>query len=398
MKKTRITKKFRLPAALILAWSFIVLTDVYGQSVIQKISPNINYTQREMGYNFIVMGDTRDVNPSESWEYKNVKGWNKIVQDVYHDVVKLLRDDASFALHTGDLVLKGCEEDDWDKFKKLIPSDLRNINKSKFLPALGNHELYQESGEGDALNNYSNTFPFLKDQEHGVYHNYYFVIDNSLFFSLCSGPINNIKDFEHDDRTWNCKAYSYDTVMEQVGKIYDEYTYHGRRIDNIFIQYHKPSFSHSKHPPLDESNDPLTKLLEIKKDAPDLKIFVFNGHIHTTELYNPEDNVYVLVAGGGGAPQKITNKTWEKPSNEIFWKNLKETNKKSKRINYFRVFVDANNDVEIREMCLYIYEEDGHIGFGEGLVIQKDGKITDKQSRRAEVDIDRVIDLYEGRR
>ncbi len=167
MKKTRITKKIRLPAVFILAWSFSVLTNIYGQSVIQKISPNINYSQREMGYNFIVMGDTRDVNPLESWEIKHAIGWNKIVQDVYHDVVKLLREDASFALHTGDLVLKGCEEEDWDKFKKLIPGDFIGKNKPKFLPAPGNHELYQESGEGDALTNYSNTFPFLKDQEHG---------------------------------------------------------------------------------------------------------------------------------------------------------------------------------------------------------------------------------------
>ena len=373
--------------------------NMHSQSAVNDVihhieNPCVKYND-DYVYDFIVMGDTRNANPDpDSWESKHAVGWKHIRNDAFYDMRALLNEDASFVMFTGDLPWIGSESEYWDEIRKNIPSGYRNPESPQFFPVLGNHELWQQTGEPDPMQNFSNTFPYLAGSD--VYHNYYFKIGNSLFFNLCSGGYDNAKhDFTHDDTTWNCKQHTYEEVMQAMGMIYGENTYRGRVINNIFIQYHKPSYSCDKHPPLYAGNDPLTELLKYKKDNPDLKIFVFNGHNHTTELYNPEDGVYVLVAGGGGAPQKVTTKTWHKQEEEIFWKNLKEPSGKYKRANYFRVFVDVDEDVEIQEMCLYLNEEVSEIYFGKGLMIDHTGTICDKISRYAEVDIDRIIEMYE---
>ncbi|MDL2123647.1 MAG: hypothetical protein LWX51_11315 [Deltaproteobacteria bacterium] len=77
-----------------------------------------------------------------------------------------------------------------------------------------------------------------------------------------------------------------------------------RGLKNVFIQYHKPSFSQSVQPPLDDDNDPLTVLTSFKKSHPNVNIYVFNGHNHTTEMYKTREEILLMVTGVGGASQK----------------------------------------------------------------------------------------------
>jgi hypothetical protein len=90
----------------------------------------------------------------------------------------------------------------------------------------------------------------------------------------------------------------------------------------VFVTYHKPSFCISGHGPLPEGHNPHPYL---KPFATDLDITVFNGHVHTTEMYLV-DGVRYLMLGGGGAPQVLEagNPPQDYPK-ELYWKGQPRT-------------------------------------------------------------------------
>ena len=63
--------------------------------------------------------------------------------------------------------------------------------------------------------------------------------------------------------------------------------------------FHAPAFCRSGMGPIPESQNPHKIIASYAKD---LDIVVFNGHVHTTELYEV-DGVKYLLLGGGGAEQ-----------------------------------------------------------------------------------------------
>ena len=67
----------------------------------------------------------------------------------------------------------------------------------------------------------------------------------------------------------------------------------------VFIAFHAPAFCRSGMGPIPESQNPHKVIASYAKD---LEIVVFNGHVHTTELYEV-DGVKYLLLGGGGAEQ-----------------------------------------------------------------------------------------------
>jgi len=70
-------------------------------------------------------------------------------------------------------------------------------------------------------------------------------------------------------------------------------------IRKVFVAFHAPAFCRSGLGPIPEAQNPHKVLASYAKD---LDIVVFNGHVHTTELY-VVDGVKYLVLGGGGAEQ-----------------------------------------------------------------------------------------------
>jgi hypothetical protein len=85
--------------------------------------------------------------------------------------------------------------------------------------------------------------------------------------------------------------------MKQLGKWLDEAKAKGSR--KVFITFHNPVFARSGMGPIPDAQNPHKV---IARHAKDLDIVVFNGHIHTTELYEV-DGVKYLMLGGGGAEQ-----------------------------------------------------------------------------------------------
>lgn len=72
-----------------------------------------------------------------------------------------------------------------------------------------------------------------------------------------------------------------------------------RRTKKVFISFHNPVFARSGMGAIPDSQNPHKTIAAYAKD---LDIVVFNGHVHTTELYQV-DGVKYLLLGGGGAEQ-----------------------------------------------------------------------------------------------
>jgi hypothetical protein len=72
-----------------------------------------------------------------------------------------------------------------------------------------------------------------------------------------------------------------------------------KRIRKAFLTFHYPVFARSGMGAIPASDNPHKLIAAYAKD---MEVVVFNGHVHTTELYEV-DGVKYLMLGGGGAEQ-----------------------------------------------------------------------------------------------
>ena len=210
---------------------------------------------------------------------------------------------AQLALHTGDLVwwgLQGSTPFDspyWrlvndDVVKQLPPPDDRMRAAGlggRFFTAVGNHEVWEDSDAEGFLS----TFPYLKQL--GVSDKnliYKFDYDGARFIFLWTGKFD-----ENRPTAWGATRPTYEEQMKQLAQWLDEAKAAGIR--KVFVSFHNPVFCRSGMGPIPEAQSPHKLLASYAKD---LDIVVFNGHVHTTELYQV-DGVKYLLLGGGGAEQ-----------------------------------------------------------------------------------------------
>jgi len=260
---------------------------------------------------------------------------------------------AQFCLFTGDLVYRGSCARDWEWARQVF---LAKVPPSSVFPILGNHDSWQKRGESPAFLLFHRAFPQLKLASPGpsaLPHYYAFRIGRSLFVNLCTGGYpspGTPADFERADRTWLCERAPFATQMRWM----DQVLAHGvtQGVKHVFVQYHKPSFSCSRHPPLNIEQDPLTRLRPFKKRHPNVNVVALSGHNHTTSVYL-SGGVLVLVVGGGGAPQhflhgpKACHKDKPDQPPELFWKGGVRT----ARYNFFDFRVSGDK-LSIQEHCL----------------------------------------------
>jgi hypothetical protein len=373
-------------------------------------SPDIIYHD-DGSFSFIVFGDSRtgdiderslekarfsslrftenDAVDEEDREYVTFR--NELFDDIADRLTETQfirnKDICSFALFSGDFVRQG-NEAYWNEVKYAFLDNVKSKDGSgRIFPVIGNHEIwageYSEETYGiknataSALKIYFETFPWLvgstgkKEPDTGL-HNYAFFADENVFVTLCTG--NNIFDDcfpENGDTMFLCEQCTFGEQMKWFKKVL-EYGITQKGVKNIFVQYHKPSYSNSRHSPLKQCCDPVNVLSEFKSNYGYLNMYVFNGHNHTTEIYRTDDDITVMVAGGGGAPQNPStmNIEWNRfkdTPKELFWDSLKPyINEWQIRTCYFIVTVNADK-VEIQEMVLtnkgdlYRFEEGIHI-------------------------------------
>ena len=94
---------------------------------------------------------------------------------------------------------------------------------------------------------------------------------------------------------WDADRPKYAEQMQQLKQWLDESKAKG--IPKTFITFHYPVFCRAGLGPIPQPDNPHAVIASYAKD---IEIVVFNGHVHTTEMYDV-DGVKYLVLGGGGA-------------------------------------------------------------------------------------------------
>jgi hypothetical protein len=159
----------------------------------------------------------------------------------------------------------------------------------RVFPAVGNHEVWGDSDVEGLLS----AFPYLK--KFGVSDKqliYKFDFNGARFIFLWTG--------KYDYRAptaWGATRPTYEEQMKQLQQWLDEAKAAGTK--KVFIAFHNPTFARSGMGAIPEAQNPHKTIAAYAKD---LDIVVFNGHVHTTEIYDV-DGVKYLLLGGGGAEQ-----------------------------------------------------------------------------------------------
>jgi Calcineurin-like phosphoesterase len=220
----------------------------------------------------------------------------EIVNDVQSGRVK-------FILNTGDMVWWGkqgptpSENPYWklvneDVLKQLpAPDDQMRASglPGRVFPAVGNHEVWDDSDVEGLLS----AFPYLR--QFGVSDKrliYKFDFGGARFIFLYTGKYDY-----RSPSAWDATRPAYEGQMNELKQWLDEAKAAGTR--KVFVSFHAPAFCRAGMGPIPEAHNPHKILASYAKD---LEIVVFNGHVHTTELYEV-DGVKYLLLGGGGAEQ-----------------------------------------------------------------------------------------------
>jgi len=210
---------------------------------------------------------------------------------------------ADFAVNAGDIVWWGLQGKTvfdspyWKKMDKDVLSQLPAPDatmraaglEGRWFPAVGNHEMWGDPKIDGVLT----ALPYLKKL--GVSADnltYKFDYKGTRFMFLWTG--------EYDYRqptSWTAKAPSYEEQIKELKQWLDEAKATG--IKKVFLTFHNPVFARSGMGAIPEAQNPHKLLASYAKD---MEVVVFNGHVHTTEIYQV-DGVKYLLLGGGGAEQ-----------------------------------------------------------------------------------------------
>jgi Calcineurin-like phosphoesterase len=210
---------------------------------------------------------------------------------------------AKFILNTGDMVWwgkQGPKPSDnpywrlvYEDVLKQLPAPDQQIRAAgmpgRVFPAVGNHEVWDDSDVQGLLQ----AFPYLK--QFGVSDKrliYKFDFNGARFIFLWTGKYDY-----RSPSSWDADRPQFEGQMKELKTWLDEAKAAGTR--KVFISFHAPAFCRSGMGPIPEPQNPHKVIAPYAKD---LELVVFNGHVHTTELYEV-DGVKYLLLGGGGAEQ-----------------------------------------------------------------------------------------------
>ena len=210
---------------------------------------------------------------------------------------------AKFVVSSGDIVWWGnqgrtvADSPYWKRvndtmLKQLPPpdSEMRAAGlEGRWFMGVGNHEVWGDpkiEGVLDAV-------PYLK--KFGVTPEnliYKFDFNGVRFIYLWSG--------KYDYRSpslWDADRPKYAEQMKQCSSGWTRPRPRASR--KAFITFHYPMFARSGLGPIPAPDNPHKVIAAYAKD---MEVVVFNGHVHTTEMYDV-DGVKYLMLGGGGAEQ-----------------------------------------------------------------------------------------------
>ena len=238
--------------------------------------------------------------PGVSRQMFRLEGGDWVTREMVRDVQQ---GRAKFILSTGDLVWWGKQGNKpsdspyWKLVNNEVLSQLPPPDKEmkaagldgRVFPAVGNHEVWGDTDVEGLLA----FFPYLK--KFGVTDKdliYKFDYQDARFIFLWTGAYDY-----RAPTSWLATRPTYEAQMKQLQQWLDEAKAKGTK--KIFIAFHNPVFCRSGMGAIPEEQNPHKTIAPYAKD---LDIVVFNGHVHTTELYQV-DGVKYLLLGGGGAEQ-----------------------------------------------------------------------------------------------
>jgi hypothetical protein len=233
---------------------------------------------------------------------------------------------AKFVINSGDVVWwgnQGRTVDDspyWKRvndtmLKKLPPPDdeLRAAGlDGRWFIGVGNHEVWGDPKIEGTLN----AMPYLRKlgvtPENLIYK---FDFRDSRFIFLWSGKYDY-----RSPSNWDADRPKYEEQIDHMKEWLDEAK--AKRIPKVFITFHYPVFARAGLGPIPFATNPHRFIASYAKD---FEISVFNGHVHTTEMYEV-DGVKYLMLGGGGAeqdpilPGRTSNKVPADYPPDLYWK------------------------------------------------------------------------------
>ncbi len=233
---------------------------------------------------------------------------------------------AKFVINSGDVVWWGNqgrtvnESPYWkrvnDTMLKQLPAPDHEMRaaglEGRWFMSVGNHEVWADPKIEGTLS----TVPYLRrlgvTPENLIYK---FDFNGARFIFLWTGKY----DYRSPSQ-WDGDRPKYAEQMKQMQQWLDDAKANGIR--KAFIVFHYPVFARSGMGAIPEPDNPHKLIAPYGKD---MDVVVFNGHVHTTEIYEV-DGVKYLMLGGGGAEQDpiLPGRTHIKvPANypqDLYWK------------------------------------------------------------------------------
>lgn len=233
---------------------------------------------------------------------------------------------ASFVINSGDVVWwgnQGRTVDDSPYWKRVNDTMLTKLPPpddemraagldGRWFIGIGNHEVWGDPKIEGTLN----AVPYIRKlgvtPENLIYK---FDFRDSRFIFLWSGKYDY-----RSPSNWDADRPKYEEQIAHMKEWLDEAKAKG--IPKVFIVFHYPVFARAGLGPIPLATNPHRFIASYAKD---FEVVVFNGHVHTTEMYEV-DGVKYLMLGGGGAeqdpilPGRTSNKVPADYPKDLYWK------------------------------------------------------------------------------
>jgi hypothetical protein len=233
---------------------------------------------------------------------------------------------AKFVVNSGDVVWwgnQGLTVDDSPYWKRVNDTMLMKLPPpddemraagldGRWFIGIGNHEVWGDPKIEGTLN----AVPYLRKlgvtPENLIYK---FDFRDSRFIFLWSGKYDY-----RSPSNWDADRPKYEEQITRMKEWLDEAK--GKGMPKVFITFHYPVFARAGLGPIPSDTNPHKAIASYAKD---FEVTVFNGHVHTTEMYEV-DGVKYLMLGGGGAeqdpilPGRTNNKVPADYPPDLYWK------------------------------------------------------------------------------
>jgi predicted MPP superfamily phosphohydrolase len=256
----------RFLAAFILIAAVVVATAARPEGG----APSLNFQPSQYPFKFVVYGDLRTTDPS------NTKDTDPVRRKALID--KIADEQPAFVGVTGDLVLNGSNSNDWAEWDR----ETKPWSGLQIFPILGNHDVRTDVNQ--ALGNFFRRFPQL---------------ENSRYYGAQYGNIRVLgvdSDLMVDDHS------------PEMQWLTDEFNKIPAATDFVLVLLHHPSYTRSNdqtgHAARPQEHH-LGSFLEEKQKTMKARIVEIAGHVHNYERYEHGNVTYIVSGGAGASPYPI---------------------------------------------------------------------------------------------